>query len=378
MVSDIEAFETSNLLLSAIYDGIKSPVGWEKALEAVRQAMNVDTAILRATILGRASRNYLHIAAPNLSEEMIASWDQFSPYDLLPVAGVHENEIRVIDWHSQSLRPEIVAHLRRCDIGRTICAFVAIMDQAEYTLHCSRGSSAKPFSERDKTLLGMVAGHFRRAIALRGELAEIRMQKDLHVDALDQLGIGVVLVRHDQPPVMLNSVARRLEEAGDFFKARGDQIHATNDMDRSELLSSIREALSVHGSAFSHAMNLRSANGSMNIIIRSREIKLNSTGCVDRLAIIFLKLSEALDDCDVAFLQKKFSFTRTEANIAFRLANSMRMESIENELKIAHNTARTHLRSMFSKTNSRNRSELVNRVANSLAPLGRGRYDTIQ
>jgi len=70
-------------------------------------------------------------------------------------------------------------------------------------------------------------------------------------------------------------------------------------------------------------------------------------------------------------LQQLFSFTRAEARLALGLAKGKRLEDVEAELNITHNTARAHLRSMFVKADVNRQSELVHVLANSVAPLGR-------
>jgi len=88
-------------------------------------------------------------------------------------------------------------------------------------------------------------------------------------------------------------------------------------------------------------------------------------------ALVFLRRSSVADDADVDVLQQLFSFTRAEAKLALGLAKGKRLEEVESELNIRHNTARAHLRSMFVKADVNRQSELVHLLANSLAPLGR-------
>ena len=88
-------------------------------------------------------------------------------------------------------------------------------------------------------------------------------------------------------------------------------------------------------------------------------------------ALVFLRSSSVASDADVEVLQELFSFTPAEARLALGLANGKRLEDVEAELKIRHNTARAHLRSMFVKAGVNRRAELVHLLANSLAPLGR-------
>ena len=51
---------------------------------------------------------------------------------------------------------------------------------------------------------------------------------------------------------------------------------------------------------------------------------------------------------------------------------------LERELRISHNTARAHLRSMYAKTDVSSRSELIGLINNSMVALVRDRAETSQ
>ena len=77
-------------------------------------------------------------------------------------------------------------------------------------------------------------------------------------------------------------------------------------------------------------------------------------------------------------LQQLFTFTYTEAQLAVGLAKGMCLKDIESELKILHNTARAHLRSMFLKADVSRQSQLVSLITSSLVPLGRDMHTKVQ
>lgn len=65
-----------------------------------------------------------------------------------------------------------------------------------------------------------------------------------------------------------------------------------------------------------------------------------------------------------------FGFTPSEAALAMELANGLSLEDAAQSLGIRRNTARAHLRAIFSKTGVRRQTELVRLILNSVVTLG--------
>ena len=55
--------------------------------------------------------------------------------------------------------------------------------------------------------------------------------------------------------------------------------------------------------------------------------------------------------------------------MALKLVDGASLEEVAEELSIRRNTARAHLRAIFSKTGVRRQTELVRILLNSVAPL---------
>ena len=66
-----------------------------------------------------------------------------------------------------------------------------------------------------------------------------------------------------------------------------------------------------------------------------------------------------------------FNLTRAETALAMELANGLSLEEAAEVLNVRRNTARAHLRSIFSKTGVRRQTELVRIILNSVVALGK-------
>jgi DNA-binding CsgD family transcriptional regulator len=64
-----------------------------------------------------------------------------------------------------------------------------------------------------------------------------------------------------------------------------------------------------------------------------------------------------------------YNLTPAETLLALELANGLSLEEASEALNIRRNTARAHLRSIFSKTGVRRQTELVRIMLNSVVAL---------
>lgn len=85
---------------------------------------------------------------------------------------------------------------------------------------------------------------------------------------------------------------------------------------------------------------------------------------------VFVRDSEGKTQPPVKLAQQLFQLTPAETMLAIQLANGMSLEEAAEALNIRRNTARAHLRSIFSKTGVRRQMELVRIFLNSVAWLG--------
>jgi DNA-binding CsgD family transcriptional regulator len=85
---------------------------------------------------------------------------------------------------------------------------------------------------------------------------------------------------------------------------------------------------------------------------------------------VFVRDAEGKAHPPVKLAQQLFQLTPAETALAIELANGLSLEEAAEALSIRRNTARAHLRSIFSKTGVRRQTELVRIFLNSVAWLG--------
>ena len=88
-------------------------------------------------------------------------------------------------------------------------------------------------------------------------------------------------------------------------------------------------------------------------------------------AVVYIRDATGKSLASIAAAKQLFNLTPAETALAMELANGLSLEEAAEALSIRRNTARAHLRSIFSKTGVRRQTELVRIMLNSVAALSR-------
>jgi DNA-binding CsgD family transcriptional regulator len=77
------------------------------------------------------------------------------------------------------------------------------------------------------------------------------------------------------------------------------------------------------------------------------------------MAVVFITNLDSYCSPGLELLMQIFELTRKEAEVAVKLSEGKSVEQTAQELAIAYETARTHLRRIFSKTGTSRQTELL-------------------
>jgi len=359
-------------LIDAIYSGLIEESPWIKALELLRVASESNVACLRISVKGAHPREYLFAAGPKASKESISEWETRSSREMMPVA-LAVGEPQAFDWSVYTSFSSIPDLLQRYEIRYSEAMLVGIDSGIEYILHLSRGSAARAYDAHDLEFLRSVGGHFGHALKLRREFLRARIVNEFQSDTLDRLGIAAILVGAKGEITVLNNTAQRMLTNSEWLRIRSGRLHAADERDDRAFQTILKEALAANVGDRSRAMLIQHGGSGreLNLLVSGRRSVSLISGRDESCVLVFVGRSSVADDADLKVLQELFSFTPAEAKLALGLAKGLPLGDVESELKIRHNTARAHLRSMFLKADVSRQSELVHLLANSLAPLGR-------
>jgi len=350
-------------LVSALYGHLLEDRPWDGALRQLMAHTDSVTASLRICLKGARQH-----------EMIVECWlDGAEPARAGPRSGLPTLPTALALGTPMAWSRPVLAK-RRGDAPGSMPSLVMLIDahdEIEYVLEVARPVDQPAYGDADIDLLRSLGVHFCNALRLRRTAAQTEVVNTFHAETLDRLGIGAMLVDCRGSFTILNSTARTMLDAGEGLRIAHGRLRARDPGDDRRFQAMVKQALAAHENGSFRAMPIRLGDSErdINLLVGGRgkigEISGNQQTC----ALVFLKRSSSNAVIDIEVLRELFSFTRTEARLVSGLVNGKSLEEIEAELNIRHNTARSHLRAIYDKTEVDGRSELVQVLANSLAPL---------
>ncbi|MFO8074173.1 MAG: helix-turn-helix transcriptional regulator [Polyangia bacterium] len=222
-----------------------------------------------------------------------------------------------------------------------------------------------------------LAPHLGRSLSLCLKMAGLMRVRDVLEQAIDLIPAGIMLTDERGRVFVENRAARKLLEANDGLGlSRDGEITAARPDDTAAL----RKMLG--GAAATGAGRVDGAGGSLSLPRPSGKRPLSVmvaafTGArlpvLDRppCAAVLVTDPEQKQETPPGVLSRLFGLTHAEARVASLLAAGRSVAEIGDELAIASNTVRAHLKQIYAKTGTRRQSELVGLLLSSVASLGR-------
>ncbi|NVK44012.1 MAG: helix-turn-helix transcriptional regulator [Oceanospirillaceae bacterium] len=374
---DVIAPEDFNRLIEAIYEGPLEPVPWESFLNELRLLVDAKygNLILRSPSLEDAG---LTINSGPTQTEASTAYNEYF-YDLDPFVGLPRNKVVTIqeflsleDWtgsefYQQFLAPYGVLHIMGADLKTR--------DGVESRLRLCRTPEQEDFGEREKAICTLLLSHLERSIQLHHRLNRIESERNLYAGAVDQLAVGTIILDEKGQVMETNQVARNLLDAQDGIKLNNGLLHVGTNEDTAELRRMVNRTLGAQRRsepAVVEALRIARPSGrtDLGIVVRNVPVSQWSEGKACPAAVIFISDPEQEAQAPQEVVKQLFSLTPAEASLAMLLANGLTLDEASEELEISRNTARAHLRSIFSKTGVTRQTMLVRLILKSVASLG--------
>lgn len=374
--SDLSA-ERFSQLLDALYEAALDPQGWPDCLEAVRGALRgnyaslivrpgggADNGLIVSAGVGRANVN---LGCPQIA---LSPFTGMPPDRLLTLQDVlSEADWRASAYYRDWCAPLGVFHVLAADIGTR--------DGGVYGFRVTRPEDAPAFSAADVALGRLLLPHIKRALNLHLSMHQDRKVNSLYGHAMAQLMIGVVVLDQSGQVLECNPAARGILDLEDGLRVVGRQLEATYVNDNRKLQRLVRDALQRPQGArigLTEAMSVSRPSGeiSWGVVVQSISPDQWTEGKQRPSVAVFVRDTEGKSQPPVRLAQQLFQLTPAETALAIQLANGLSLEEAAEALNIRRNTARAHLRSIFSKTGVRRQTELVRIFLNSVAWLGAG------
>lgn len=372
------SFAQYHELVGKIYDGPLESIPWATAMNLIRGYLGANWVTLT---LRPASAHQLGLIILSGESGTVVAPDSFvssyafalDPFVELPIERVMtvDEMIGELNWLNSEFYKQFVEPY---DIRFMVGADIRTADGIVCRFRVCRPKTNMQFSATDKGLCQLLLPHFKRAVHLHSHLDSIKSERELYASAVDRMLVGTVIFDETGEILKVNRVADEIFSNKDGIELAKGMLQANYANENRDLQRLIKEALK--GSALSipriaEAISLTRPSGRAKLGVLVRVIPLSewSEGRHRPTVAVFIRDPDRKAQASADVMRRLFDFTPSEAQLALILANGSTLDEAADELNIRKNTARAHLRSIFSKTGVTRQTALVHVLLNSVISL---------
>jgi DNA-binding CsgD family transcriptional regulator len=365
-------------LVGQVYDAALDERLWPSLGSQIAAAFEASSTAIQTRLVHSGTTKILTRTA-NITEEMDRTYcEYYCKHDLwyhraqrFGIGEIFTSNGLVSD--NELAHSEFFADwLRHAEQFYIVGSLFAVSGTTQAALGIHRPLGSPNFDQRDKTLFAFFLPHLRRALQVRERLAAAGAAAGTAFDALERSGMAALVAAGNGQILYANREAERLLRAGEGIAAVGGRLASARRPTNDRLLALI------HASAET-AADKGAAPGGILAIERDERLPLtvlvapfqpakDGFGAPLPAAIVFIRDPERVSPVTLA-LQSLFGLTPAEAGIAALLSEGRPTEDIAGRCRIAPNTVRMHLKSIFAKTGTSRQAQLVALILRSTAAL---------
>lgn len=367
-----------NALLDAIYAGPLSRPAWTEALGLLQQRMRTAHVAL---IIRPPSADALGMLIHTGSEDP-AAMESYTKhlFALDPFVGLREGEVVTPEeligdkWLDSPIYRD---YLRPLDVRYLLGADFYTPDGIECRLRFTRPHGAEPFDDEDRALVRFVLPHVKRALRQQVHMDSLECERRILAGTVDRMALGVISLAADGGILEMNAEARRILDERDGLLLSNNALGSESLQVRRDLNRMIEQALRKTGAgaapALADAMPILRPSGRSRLAVLVKPVPPGPwpEHRSRPAAVVFVRDPEANAPSGAQELARRLlGLTRVETRLAMFLTEGYSLDETADLMNIRRNTARTHLRSIFSKTGVTRQTMLVRLMLKSVITLG--------
>ncbi|HCN63543.1 MAG TPA: helix-turn-helix transcriptional regulator [Pseudomonas sp.] len=259
------------------------------------------------------------------------------------------------------------------DVYHLMGADISTPDGGKLRFRVTRPKHKPNFSANERALCASFLPHLRRASQLHNLIDRSESLSDLYSQAISRLSVATLVLDESGSVLQSNPVADEILSRSDGLKLVGGRLEATYPSDNRVLQQLIRSAFDPDAPKSAEAMSVTRPSGLVNlgVVVESIPSLDWAEEKGQPAALVYIRDASSKSLASEVVTKQLFNLTRAETALAMELANGLSLEEAAEALNIRRNTARAHLRSIFSKTGVRRQTELVRIMLNSVVALGK-------
>jgi DNA-binding CsgD family transcriptional regulator len=225
-----------------------------------------------------------------------------------------------------------------------------------------------------KRRMGMLAPHFRRAVAI-GKVIDLHTVEAATIaDTLDGMAAGMFLVDADARIVHANARGQSMLADGDILRGLGGRLTAT-DSRPDQALRDVFAAADAGDAAVGVkgiAVPLTARGGAQwiaHVLPLTSGARRQAGKSYAAVAAVFVRQATLDLPCPLATIAELYRLTPAEMRVLMAIVEVGGVPEVAPMLGISETTVKTHLQRVFDKTGTNRQADLVKLIAGFMTPL---------
>lgn len=363
------ASETKLLRLALkAYEAASEPEVWPDFLKRFAETVSSDAAFLQVHDL--ASRTSVIVGGFGISSPLKQAYNEhYSKLNLWRDHGRALYRAGRVNLDQEQCPRSVLERseyyndcLKRFGIAYSLGAVIAREGDYAPTLASLRGPRNRPFGEDEREIGRYLMPHLMRAWMVHQRLGVLAAGESV----LDMLPLGIVFLSPAGDAIYCNSTAEEIFRANDGLSLRNGRISAADRIADARLRRTLKDALSPDASVGPAAVPVPRTKFRRDYQVAAAPLRKRFRqfiGTREPVAVALITDPERQTPASTDVLMQAYKLTRKEAMLAARLSEGKSVKQASEELAITYETARTHLRRIFSKTGTSRQADLILLIA---------------
>lgn len=215
----------------------------------------------------------------------------------------------------------------------------------------------RPFSEPDRRFAERLMPHLQTWFRLRQRIGGLEMHRRDALGAIEALDYGAVIVETSGAVRLANTAACRLIGASGGMLSLGRTLTSGS----ASVASAIANAVHAVGSqgASGKVLNFDSESGPLQLAV----MPLPDVDGDRPRVVVFIQDRSLAQLRALNLLEAKFDLTQAELRVALQILGGRNARQAADRLRVSPETIKSHLRSIYRKTDTASQAAFVARVA---------------
>lgn len=377
------SLELANSFIASIYEAALDSKLWPEIVGQLANALKAEESLMFSPRLSKES-NYLFLSPHQHIDP--SHWREYDTYywqlDVWAMECVRKgllyngsvvhgddlierDQLRKTEIYNDMYKP----HMMGIEVVMGACVLdkISPSESTPFFLNFFRTSSAPSFDRNEEQFIRLLLPHFERAIHIRRQLSNTKAETGRMFSLFEALPTGVMLTTGKGGVIYLNQSGEGLLKK--VSQVTVNQNHLVSRCPR--LTNSIQNAFRRASNGIGSTIFIQDEASSLKLSCNFSPIDQEKLPLSFNEAKVMVTINAYQDEAKsvIGDFAKKYRLTPAETRVVSHLISGLSTLRMTSELCISMNTLRTQLKTIYSKTDSKNQRDLVRLFYQSTASV---------